>query len=170
MPAMQGKGGPWTERKLAAVRKYLQAFNTALSKRNFTRVYADAFAGSGSRELDCVPLLDDDLDIARIAKGSARIALESKPSFHRFIFIEKTASNVASLRGLRPEFPELDVQIRKFGTRQHRESLGPELARHPLPRSLRLPGRVELPNCRRRDHGHRCVASVSSQCCQKNAT
>ena len=113
MPAMQGKGGPWTERKLAAVRKYLQAFNTALSKRNFTRVYADAFAGSGSRELDCVPLLDDDLDIARIAKGSARIALESKPSFHRFIFIEKTASNVASLRGLRPEFPELDVQIRK---------------------------------------------------------
>ena len=91
MPAMKGKGGPWTERKLAALRKYLQAFNTALSKRHFKRIYVDAFAGSGRRELADVPLLEDDPDIARIANGSARIALECEPSFHRFIFIEKAA-------------------------------------------------------------------------------
>jgi hypothetical protein len=30
MRAMKGKGGPWTDRKLAAVRKYVQGFNTAL--------------------------------------------------------------------------------------------------------------------------------------------
>jgi three-Cys-motif partner protein len=82
-------------------------------KRHFTRVYIDAFAGSGSREFNQVPLLDDDPDIARIAKGSARIALESNPSFHWFIFIEKAASNVASLQGLSAEFPALNVQIRK---------------------------------------------------------
>ena len=113
MPAMKGKGGPWTERKLAAVRKYLQAFNTALSKRRFTRVYVDAFAGSGSRELNRVPLLDVDADVARIFKGSARLAMESKPPFHKFIFIEKTAGNAASLQALKAEFPDLEVAIRR---------------------------------------------------------
>jgi len=113
MPAMKGKGGPWTERKLAALRKYVRAFNKALSKQGFTRAYVDAFAGSGSRELDQVPLLDDDPDIAHIAKGSARIALESEPPFHKLIFIEKTARNVASLKALKAEFPERDAEIRR---------------------------------------------------------
>ncbi len=113
MPAMKGKGGPWTERKLAALSKYLQAFNTALSKRHFKRIYVDAFAGSGRRELADVPLLEDDPDIARIANGSARIALECEPSFHRFIFIEKAAKNVDALEALKVEFPKLDVEIRR---------------------------------------------------------
>jgi three-Cys-motif partner protein len=111
MPAMKGKGGPWTERKLAAIRKYMTAFNTALSKRDFDRIYIDAFAGSGSRQLDEIPLLESDPDIARIAKGSARIALETEPPFHRFMFIEKLANNVAELEALRAQFPEHVIEI-----------------------------------------------------------
>jgi three-Cys-motif partner protein len=113
MPAMKSKGGPWTERKLAALRKYMPAFNQALSKQQFKRIYIDAFAGSGSRELDEVPLLDNDADIAKIAKGSARIALESTPTFQKFIFIEKSTKNATALEALRAQFSNLDVEIRR---------------------------------------------------------
>jgi three-Cys-motif partner protein len=113
MPAMKSKGGPWTERKLAALRKYMPAFNQALSKQQFKRIYIDAFAGSGSRELDEVPLLDNDADIATIAKGSAQIALETTPAFERFIFIEKSPKNAAALEALRAQFSNLDVEIRR---------------------------------------------------------
>jgi len=40
-------GGSWTRIKLEALEKYLKAFNTALSKQTFTRVYIDGFAGTG---------------------------------------------------------------------------------------------------------------------------
>lgn len=40
-------GGVWTRIKLEALEKYLLAFNTALSKQSFTRLYIDAFAGTG---------------------------------------------------------------------------------------------------------------------------
>jgi three-Cys-motif partner protein len=40
-------GGIWTRIKLEALEKYLLAFNTALSKQTFTRIYIDAFAGTG---------------------------------------------------------------------------------------------------------------------------
>ena len=40
-------GGAWTRIKLEALEKYLVAFNTALSKQSFTRLYIDAFAGTG---------------------------------------------------------------------------------------------------------------------------
>ena len=40
-------GGVWTRIKLEALEKYLVAFNTALSKQSFTRLYIDAFAGTG---------------------------------------------------------------------------------------------------------------------------
>jgi three-Cys-motif partner protein len=115
MTAMKGKGGPWTERKLAALRKYLVAFNMLLKAkpspdRPFSRVYIDAFAGSGSRELPDLPLLDD-VAVARFAKGSARIALECEPAFDRFIFIEKDAKHVADLSALCAEFSQRRIDI-----------------------------------------------------------
>ena len=47
---LQMFGGDWTDTKLAIVRNYLSAYNTALKKQPFTRVYVDAFAGTGYRE------------------------------------------------------------------------------------------------------------------------
>lgn len=118
VPAMKDKGGPWTERKLTAVRKYMVAFNNALKfkptqDRPFRRIYIDAFAGSGSRELDHLPLLLNDADIAKIARGSARIALESDPPFDEYFFIEKVSKNAAELDALKVEFPQRRIEVRR---------------------------------------------------------
>lgn len=111
MAAMSGKGGPWTERKLKAVGSYVKAFNTALKKQPFKRIYIDAFAGSGDRELRKLPLLENDTDVAGLAKGSVRIALESKPAFDRLIFIEKSKRHVKDLQTVVSEHPESPAEI-----------------------------------------------------------
>ena len=43
-------GGDWTEQKLDALGQYLRAYVQVLKKHPFTRVYVDAFAGTGYRE------------------------------------------------------------------------------------------------------------------------
>jgi three-Cys-motif partner protein len=72
-------GGIWTLIKLEAIGKYLRAFNLALSKQSFTRIYIDAFAGTGRCDIKhgegTVPI-----------DGSAKRALDTDPSFHRFFF------------------------------------------------------------------------------------
>ena len=114
--AMKGKGGAWTERKLKALREYMTAFNTALRNKPsesspFERVYIDAFAGTGDRELPELPLLDNDPDIANIAKGSARIALECELGFDRFVLIDKNRRHAEDLKKLAAEFGDKDVQV-----------------------------------------------------------
>lgn len=109
--AMEGKGGPWTERKLRAVGAYLEAFNIALKKLHFSRVYIDAFAGSGDRALPDLPLLDNDPGVAQFAKGSVRIALDCKPEFHRLVFIEKSARHVADLEEIAGGYPGRSVEV-----------------------------------------------------------
>ena len=42
-------GGPWTQRKLEVVGRYLDLYATALKNRPFKRLYIDAFAGTGDR-------------------------------------------------------------------------------------------------------------------------
>lgn len=69
-------GEPWTRIKLEALEKYLVAFNTALSKQNFTRLYIDAFAGTGR----CDIKVDGE---KKTVDGSARRALTTNPAFHK---------------------------------------------------------------------------------------
>lgn len=109
-------GGAWTEIKLAAVGGYLQAFNTALRSkptpmRPFTRLYIDAFAGSGDRELSELPLFDNDPDINSFAKGSVRIALDCDPAFDRFHLIEKNAKHLADLKNIAEEYSQFRIDI-----------------------------------------------------------
>ena len=83
-------GGIWTLIKLEALEKYLNAFNSALSKQQFVRIYIDAFAGTGS------------CDIARngsrtTVDGSARLALDATPPFHKFYFIELQQKKIKAL-------------------------------------------------------------------------
>ena len=47
----QSFGGSWTELKLNLVESYLQAYSTALKKKGFYKMYVDAFAGTGYREM-----------------------------------------------------------------------------------------------------------------------
>lgn len=116
MTAMRGKGGPWTERKLKAVGGYLEAFNSALKDKPtpthpFTRIYIDAFAGSGDRELPKMPLFDNDADIAQFAKGSVRIALDCEPSFDQLHFVELNSKHLTDLEALAKEYPDRRVTI-----------------------------------------------------------
>ena len=87
-------GGDWTEQKLSVLRKYLNAYTTALSNLNFRTVYIDAFAGAGARE-------EEDAEGVQFIEGSAKIALDiHKPSFDELVFIEEDANYVSSLRNL----------------------------------------------------------------------
>ena len=113
-------GGNWTEEKLERVRKYLVAYATLMSNQPFRIAYIDAFAGTGYRSLrseeDQNELMFPELaaqDTQRFLDGSARIALQVRPRFSKYIFIEKDPERIAELCKLKDEFSELkaDIQI-----------------------------------------------------------
>jgi three-Cys-motif partner protein len=110
-------GGPDTEDKLARLRAYLPAFTTALKRQGFALIYIDAFAGSGKRteELPALPLLGGDntepqtIDVP----GSARVAIETMPPFHRLVLIENHSDRYAVLHQLHAEFPNRQIECHK---------------------------------------------------------
>ncbi|AFZ16462.1 three-Cys-motif partner protein TcmP [Allocoleopsis franciscana] len=114
----QSFGGDWTEEKLNRVRKYLVAYSTIMSKYKFRYAYIDAFAGTGYRELKeddeastlMLPELVDQ-ESKKLFDGSARIALQTKPRFTKYIFIEKDESKIAELNKLKAEFTTLADDI-----------------------------------------------------------
>jgi len=111
-------GGSWTEKKLEILKKYLDAYNTALKKQPFKRVYIDAFAGTGYRQQrkkqykikGFFEELEQD-ESKKFLKGSAKLALEASPSFHRYIFIESDKNKINELEKLQKEHPEKAKQI-----------------------------------------------------------
>lgn len=112
-------GGDWTDAKLKAVKRYFDAYATALKNRNFRRLYVDAFAGSGERqdshlsESPSLPLFEDDaVELAESKEGSALIALRIEPPFDQYIFIEQSAKHMVALEALRAEFPNRNIELR----------------------------------------------------------
>lgn len=97
-------GGAWTRIKLQALEKYLTAFNSALSKQNFTRLYIDAFAGTGR----CDITVDGE---RKSIDGSARRALAVSPSFHKFYFIELRPKKLAALKALSREYSDKSIEL-----------------------------------------------------------
>ncbi len=97
-------GGVWTLIKLEALEKYLVAFNNALSKRNFTRIYIDGFAGTGR----CDITVDGE---KTSVDGSSRRALGVNPPFHKFCFIELKAKKLSALKALNVEYPGKAIEI-----------------------------------------------------------
>jgi len=91
-------GGIWTLIKLEALGKYLQAFNSALSKQTFTRLYIDAFAGTGRCDITV------DSEKERI-DGSAKRALATVPAFHRYCFIDRSSKKLEALKALESQYP-----------------------------------------------------------------
>ena len=118
MVAKQKFGGDWTEDKLRRVGKYLRAYNVALKNKKFELEYIDAFAGTGYREIpnsnESEGLLFSELaepEVQQFLDGSARIALNVEPGFHRFTFIERDPMKVRELEKLRDEFPGKNIRI-----------------------------------------------------------
>jgi three-Cys-motif partner protein len=119
MVQTQQFGGDWTTEKLDRLRKYLAEYTKILSKQSFTYAYIDAFAGTGYRKSKETRNEEDlllpelaDLEAQRFLQGSARIALECEPAFHKYIFIEKNEEKLAELQSsLSREFSEKENHI-----------------------------------------------------------
>jgi three-Cys-motif partner protein len=113
-------GGEWTDLKLAVLEKYLKAYTNALKNFPFRKLYIDAFAGTGYRDArrDEGGTGQDTLftDLAEaepqdFLDGSARLALQVKPQFDRYIFIERSPDRCGRLERLKTEFPSLRERI-----------------------------------------------------------
>ncbi len=120
IPSLQRFGGrTWTQDKLERVRKYLVAYSTIMKTRPFRYAYIDAFAGTGYHELKADESESGSLfaefeepDVAEFLDGSARMALQVEPRFHKYIFIEKSPKKTAELERLRTEFSNKSADIR----------------------------------------------------------
>ncbi len=113
IPSLQRFGSSWTEDKLERVRKYLVAYSTIMRKRDYPYAYIDGFAGTGYRELKIDPAGADlffpeaeETEVAEFLDGSARIALQVEPRFHKYIFVEKDPKKAAELERLKADFPD----------------------------------------------------------------
>lgn len=114
---LQMFGGDWTEQKLKMLQDYLQAYTTALRNQPFRKIYIDAFAGTGYREL-----LSSDLGfLADLASpepqaflaGSAARALAVEPYFDQYVFIERKRVHFAELKAqLKEQFPSLTERMK----------------------------------------------------------
>lgn len=117
MDARHFFGSSETERKLDCLRRYLTAYTTALQNKAFSRIYIDAFAGTGSRtETKAVlPFMShgEESIVEVSTPGSARIALETRPAFHHVLLIEKDPQRAAVLKGVLSEYPESRAQVRE---------------------------------------------------------
>jgi three-Cys-motif partner protein len=122
IPSLQQFGGTWTQDKLERVRKYLVAYSQIMKDRQYKYAYIDGFAGTGYHELK--PDEDDSCNlfaeleepaVEAYLDGSARIALQVEPRFHKYIFIEKSRKKARELEKLRGEFPDKadDIIIKK---------------------------------------------------------
>ena len=98
-------GGGWSDRKLDALRNYLQRYTTALKNTPFKLVYIDAFAGAGVHKLPTIEpsllKLDEESileDEDNYRHGSPLIALTNSPPFDEFVFIEQDSVSIAQLK------------------------------------------------------------------------
>ena len=119
-------GGPWTEKKLQALEKYLEAYLTIFTKNRraskFTRHYVDAFAGSGLRKTNDPGGLtldteegNDVLEASSFLDGSVRKVLSMDQAFHKYWFVEKDASYAINLEtAIKTDFPDRQSQCKVF--------------------------------------------------------
>lgn len=112
-------GGGWTSEKLESLDKYLRAYMQIMKKKDFFRVsYIDAFAGTGyihqskSKSDDHPSLIDfQDESAERFIDGSARVALNINPPFHKYVFIEQKRSFCRDLEKLKTDFPDRTIEV-----------------------------------------------------------
>ncbi len=106
-------GGDWTEQKLDILKEYLKSYNKVLKKQSFTRVYIDAFAGTGYRQdranqYDNASIFEDfdHEEPQKFLKGSASLALEVDPPFDRYYLVETDKKKIEELEKLRRKYPQ----------------------------------------------------------------
>ena len=109
-------GGRWTEKKLAAVKEYLQAYAKVLKNQSFEKWYIDAFAGAGdwvikqSTQETQTPLFETEEDGLQFRNGSVKNALEVTPPFDGYLFLEKDPEKQKKLEQIREKYPDRNIQ------------------------------------------------------------
>ncbi|NLH79080.1 MAG: three-Cys-motif partner protein TcmP [Acidobacteria bacterium] len=130
-------GGDWTERKLEALRKYLEAYMTIFTKNQWAKryhtIYFDAFAGCGYRSKkkrkapekkassECLFL--DGIELAEadeFRKGSPAVALSIPNPFGSYVFNDISPSAIRGLEELRSQFPLLADRITLMSSEANR--------------------------------------------------
>lgn len=109
-------GGVSTDLKLSLVGGYLGAFTKALRPRFSQLWYIDAFAGTGERTVVIPgraadmfgPEVEEKIERRR---GSARIAIDISPPFHRLIFMDMRPKHCAALRELQATNPDRHIDV-----------------------------------------------------------
>lgn len=112
--------GPWAEKKLGALEKYLEAYTTVLQNQPSFRgyVYVDGFAGGGRskvrRPSSSAPpgqisfLTElgsrDSAEQQKFIDGSPRVALNLAYPFTHYVFLETNPTRLEMLRRLKDEF------------------------------------------------------------------
>jgi len=111
-------GGPWTQKKLEILKKYLNAYTTALSPQPFRLLYIDAFAGTGRVEQETQ---DSDQDDRRgFIDGSVNVALSiENKRFDELIFIEKDEDKCSILETLKQDNPDRHILIERGDANQY---------------------------------------------------
>ncbi len=114
-------GGEWTTVKLKVLANYLHSYTTALKRSPFQKLYIDAFAGTGYRDVrregeDDSPQNTLFPDMAQpepqsFLDGSARLALQVDPQFDQYIFIERSPERCVQLEILKSDFPGLAKRV-----------------------------------------------------------
>ncbi len=109
-------GGVSTDLKLSVVGDYLASFTTAL-RTSFSELwYIDAFAGTGERTIKTPaqpadmlgPEVEEKIERHR---GSAKIAIEIKPTFDRLVFMDKRSRHVTALNELKAAHPTRNIDV-----------------------------------------------------------
>ena len=105
-------GGPWTERKLEILRRYLNEYTTVMLMQDFHLIYIDAFAGEGTWTPGLEYTSTNYDDFQELRDGSPRIALgiEDK-QFDRLVFIEKNPNRAERLMRLHGEFHGRNIEV-----------------------------------------------------------
>jgi three-Cys-motif partner protein len=107
-------GGPWTEIKLDAVQYYLECYTKALKAFGFDIWYIDAFAGTGSRVVERVTggILGEPAIVTKeTLAGSVTRALQVRPAFDHYVFVEKQPTRCAALGDLQRSSPAADIRV-----------------------------------------------------------
>lgn len=104
-------GGSWTEEKLTRVKAYLEAYGNVMKNQlHFTTTYINAFAGTGAVRIQrddeissslLAEQTEEEQETGKIIQGSADVALEVKPGFDEYVFIEKSNWRYEELKQLR---------------------------------------------------------------------
>ncbi|PIQ89759.1 MAG: hypothetical protein COV72_01550 [Candidatus Omnitrophica bacterium CG11_big_fil_rev_8_21_14_0_20_42_13] len=90
--------------KLQCIQRYLSAYSNIITYSKWYKVYyfIDGFAGTGYCKSKGAP---------NIVNGSATIALNIKPPFTKYFFIELDQEKAQELECLKTEYPNLSIKI-----------------------------------------------------------